>query len=92
MKQFWRFTRTWICHNHKLYYTYVLLCAIGLYNVWYQCIIGHYIRNNYERSLEYAIKKEKEYVPPPEDDDEYGEEDYGAEAPAEGAEDAAEEE
>jgi hypothetical protein len=26
VKKTWRFIRTWIAQNHKLYYTYVLLC------------------------------------------------------------------
>merc|ERR1711934_373482 len=26
----WRFIRTWVTHNHKLYYTYILACACGV--------------------------------------------------------------
>jgi hypothetical protein len=40
-------------------------------------VIGRYRSINYTRSLEYAIQKENEYVPPPEEewDDEDDEED-----------------
>ena len=84
VKQFWRFTRSWVCHNHKLYYTYVLGCAILVYNFWWQTIIGYYRKRNYTRSLEYAILKEKEWdaiKPKEEDEEEYGDEiGAGAEA------------
>jgi hypothetical protein len=26
-KASWSFIRRWVCHNHKLYYTYVLVCT-----------------------------------------------------------------
>jgi hypothetical protein len=42
VKRFWRLVRTWVCHNHKLYYSYVLLCSIGLYNFWWYTLIGYY--------------------------------------------------
>ena len=29
VKKTWRFIRTWIAQNHKLYYTYVLLCKLS---------------------------------------------------------------
>jgi hypothetical protein len=76
-----------VCHNHKLYYTYVLACSLVLYNFWWQTIIGYYRRRNHERSLEFAIQKEKEWdlIKPKEEEDE----DYGEEAPAEGGEAAA---
>lgn len=40
-------------------------------------MIGYYVRRNYERSLDYAIMKEKEWdaIKPKEEDEE--EEDYG---------------
>ena len=90
VKQFWRFTRTWVCHNHKLYYTYVVGCAWGLYQFWYSIVIGYYIQNNYTRSLDYAIKLEKEALAKKaleeaEEEDDYGAEDYGSEAAAEEA-------
>ena len=30
VKATWRFIRTWIAQNHKLYYTYVALCKLRL--------------------------------------------------------------
>ena len=77
--------RSWVCHNHKLYYTYVILCAMGVYNFWWNTCVGYYRRRNHHRSLEFAIQKEKEWqLIKPKDDDDYGDEDYGEEAPAEG--------
>ena len=29
VKATWRFIRTWVAQNHKLYYTYVLLCKLN---------------------------------------------------------------
>ena len=94
VKKTWRFIRSWICHNHKLYYTYVLLCAFGVYQFWWYTLIGYYRRRNHERSLEWAIQKEREWdlIKPKEEeyDDEEESEEEGGEAPA--AEDAAAEE
>merc|ERR1712216_535464 len=73
----WRLIRTWVCHNHKAYYTYVLICACGLYNFWWQALIGFYYRKrNAHRSLEHAIQLEKEWdaIKPKEDDDDDEEE------------------
>ena len=74
----------------------MLCCSFALYNFWWFTIIGYYRRRNYERSLEFAIQKEKEWQaikPKEEDEDEdYGEEVPAAEAggaPAEGGEDSA---
>ena len=81
-KAFWRFIRRWVCHNHKLYYTYSILCGIMVYNFWWQVIIGHYRKRNYHRSLAYAVLKEEEWEkikPKEEDDDEYGDEDGSGE-------------
>ena len=90
VKLFWRTVRSWICHNHKLYYTYVILCAMGVYNFWWNTCVGYYRRRNYHRSLDFAIQREKEWnLIKPKDDDE-DEEDYGEEVAAEGGE-AAEE-
>ena len=81
---FWRTTRRWLCHNHKLYYSYMFLCkqsnlyklydigAIGMYQLYYSMIVGYYVRKNYHRSLEYAIMRETEWQknkPADEDDD-----------------------
>merc|ERR1712054_389402 len=70
-KGFWRFIRTWITHNHKAYYTYIILCAIGAYNFWYAVLVGYYQQRNHHRSLEVAIQAEKEWalIKPKDDDD-----------------------
>ena len=47
-KMFWRFIRGWITHNHKAYYTYVLLCAFGVFNFWTFTLLGYYRNRNYE--------------------------------------------
>lgn len=49
-KAFWRMVRTWICHNHKAYYSYVLFSAIGLYSFWWHVCVGYYRRRNYHVS------------------------------------------
>ena len=88
VKATWRFIRRWVCHNHKLYYSYVILCAILVYNIWWQAVIGYYRKRNYHRSLPYAIPKEKEWqLIKPKDDDEWDDE----EETTEGGEEAAEE-
>ena len=61
VKAFWRFIRSWVCHMHKLYYSYVLLCSIGLYNFWWYTLVGYYRQRNHHRSLEVAIELEKEW-------------------------------
>ena len=92
VKATWRFIRRWVCHNHKLYYSYVICCAILVYNFWYATVVGYYKRRNYHRSLPYAIQKEKEWqlIKPKDDDDEWDEEEEGG--ATEGGEEAAEEE
>ena len=92
MKATWRFIRSWICHNHKLYYTYVLLCAFGVYQFWWYTLVGYYRRRNVERSLEWAIQKETEWELNKPKEEEYDEEDYGDEGEAPAAEAAAEDE
>ena len=82
VKATWRFIRSWICHNHKAYYSYVLLCAFSMYQFWWHVCIGYYKRRNHERSLPFAIQREIEWEkikPADDDDDEYDEEDYGDE-------------
>ena len=59
MKAFWRFIRNYICHNAKIYYTYVLLVGMGAYNFHYWWIVSYYRKKNYFRSLEYAMEAEK---------------------------------
>lgn len=82
-KAAWRMIRSWICHNHKLYYTYVIMCACGLYQFWWHTLVGYYRRRNNHRSLAYAQQMEKEWdLIKPKDEDEYGDEE---EAPVDGA-------
>ena len=50
VQSFWRFIRGWVCHNHKVYYTYVVLCTMGVYGFWSNALIGFYQRKNYEVS------------------------------------------
>ena len=76
-KGLWRMIRVWITHNHKAYYSFVLLSAMGLYNFWYYVIIEmRYKSINAHRSLEYAIQQEKEWdlIKPKDDDDDDEEE------------------
>ena len=61
VKATWRFIRRWVTHNHKLYYTYAIVCAWAVYEFWWYTVVGYYRRRNYHRSLEYAIQKEKEW-------------------------------
>jgi hypothetical protein len=86
VKTFWRLTRSWICHNHKAYYTYVLLCACLVYNVVWHGAIGYYRWNNRERSLEWAIEQERIWDEIKPKEEEYDDEDYGDEDAAEVAE------
>mmetsp|Transcript_526 Transcript_526/g.545 ORF Transcript_526/g.545 Transcript_526/m.545 type:complete len:133 (-) Transcript_526:62-460(-) len=76
VRSFWRLTRRWICHNHKLYYSYVLICAWGMYQLYFALVVGYYRRRNYHRSLDYAIMREQEYQKnkPADDEDEEEEE------------------
>ena len=76
VKGFWRFIRSWVCHNHKAYYTYIIICAMGLYNFWSMALVGYYQQRNHHRSLEVAIQAEKEWdlIKPKDDDDDDEEE------------------
>ena len=59
-----------MCHNHKFWYSYVILCGLGVYQLFYGAVVGYYVNSNYHRSLEYAILKETEWQKnKPEDDD-----------------------
>jgi hypothetical protein len=85
VKATWRLIRSWICHNHKLYYSYVIGCAFMVYQFWWFTCVGYYRRRNHHRSLEWAIQKEKEWdLIKPKDEDEYGDEEE-EEVPAEAA-------
>ena len=90
VKQFWRFIRSWVCHNHKLYYTYVILCGALTYNaVWFSAV-GYYRWRNRERSLEWAIEQERIWDEIKPKEEEYDDEDYGEEEAAGGEAEAAE--
>ena len=91
-KSGWRFIRSWVCHNHKLYYTYVVFCTFMLYQTFYAGMIGYYVNRNQHRSIEWAINAEKEWnLIKPKEEEYDDEEEEEAEAAA-GGEDAAEEE
>ena len=94
-KAMWRLVRSWICHNHKVYYTYSITCAFLTYQFWWYTLVGYYRQRNAHRSLEHAIQREVEWekIKPvePEYDDEDDEEEEAAAAP-EGGDDAEEEE
>ena len=57
----WRMIRTWVCHSHKMYYTYVVTCALGMYCAHWYALVGYYKQRNHTRSLEFAINAEKEW-------------------------------
>ena len=94
-KSFWRLIRSWVCHNHKIYYTYSIACAFGIYQFWWYTIVGYYRKRNDHRSLEFAQKAEAEWElnkPKEEEYDDEEEEEEAGEAPAEGGDDGDEEE
>lgn len=74
MKASWRFVRSWLCHNTKLYYTYVIGVAWGVYQFWWYTTVNYYMRRNEHRSMAHAIQREKEWdlIKPKEED--YGDE------------------
>lgn len=75
VKATWRLIRTWICHNHKLYYSYVIGVAFFTYQFWWFTVVGYYRRRNHHRSLEVAIQREKEWNLIKPKEEEYEEED-----------------
>ena len=78
-KFFWRTIRSYVCHNHKVYYSFVILNACLVYQFWWHTCVGYYRRRNHHRSLEVAIQREKEWALIKPKDDDYGDEDYGEE-------------
>ena len=84
----WRFIGKWVCQNHKLYYTYVIGVAFGVYNFWWYSMVGYYRARNHHRSLEYAIQREQEWelIKPKDEDEDYYDEDGGEEGGEEGGE------
>lgn len=96
-KSMWRLIRSWICHNHKVYYTYSIACAFLTYQFWWYSMVGYYRQRNAHRSLEHAILREQEWdkikpVEPEYDDEDDEEEEAGEAAAPEGGDDAEEEE
>ena len=92
-KFMWRTIRSYICHNHKMYYSLVILNACAVYQFWWHTCVGYYRRRNHHRSLEVAQQREREWDLIKPKDDDYGDEDYGdeegdaaaeGEAPADG--------
>ena len=93
----WRMIRTWICHNHKVYYTISIGWAFLTYQFWWYTCVGYYRRRNAHRSLEFAMQKEAEWelIKPKEeeyDDEEDSEAEAEGEAPAAGGDGDDEEE
>jgi len=74
VKASWRMIRSWVCHNHKVYYSYVIGCAFLAYQFWWYTTIGYYRRRNAHRSLEHAIQREQEWDLIKPKDDDYDEE------------------
>ena len=90
----WRLIRGWVCHNHKVYYTYSIGVAFLMYQFWWYTIVGYYRQRNYHRSLPFAIQKEKEWEinKPKEEEYDDEEDEEGEEAAAPEGDAAAEEE
>ena len=78
-KATWRFIRSWICHNHKTYYSLMILNALAIQYVIQTSIVSYYQRRNYERSLPFAIQREQEWLKnkPAEEEEEYGDDEEG---------------
>ena len=95
-KAMWRLIRSWVCHNHKVYYTYSIGCAFLTYQFWWYTMVGYYRQRNAHRSLEFAQQKEREWElnkPKEEEyDDEEDESEEEGEAPAAGGDGDEEEE
>ena len=91
----WRGIRSWICHNHKIYYTVSIGWAFAAYQFWWYSMVGYYRQRNSHRSLEHAIQREKEWdliKPKEEEYDDEEDEDEAAPAGDGGGDDADEEE
>merc|ERR1712195_300647 len=73
-KAMWRMIRSWVCHNHKVYYTYVMGVGFMVYQFWWYQTIGYYRRHNHHRSLEWACQKEREWDLIKPKEEEYGDE------------------
>ena len=94
-KAMWRLIRSWVCHNHKIYYTYSIGVAFAVYQFWWYSMVGYYRQRNAHRSLAFAQMKEKEWELNKPKEEEYDDEEEeegeaaaeGGDAPADGAED-----
>ena len=97
-KATWRLIRSWVCHNHKVYYTVSIFWAFAIYQAMWYSMVGYYRARNEHRSLKWAIAKEKEWdlIKPKEeeydDEDDEGEEAAGGEEAPAGDEGGEEEE
>jgi len=87
----WRLIRSWVCHNHKVYYTVSIFWAFAVYQFWWYTIVGYYRQRNAHRSLAFAQKKEAEWeINKPKEEEYDDEDDEGDEAAAEGGDAGAE--
>ena len=73
-KAMWRLIRSYVCHNHKIYYTYAIGCAFLTYQFWWYSMVGYYRQRNHHRSLSYAIEREKWWAENKPKEEEYDEE------------------
>ena len=87
-KAMWRLIRSYVCHNHKIYYSYSIFVAFAMYNFWWYTLVGYYRQRNAHRSLAFAQKAEAEWelIKPKEEeyDDEEEEEGESSEGEAAG--------
>ena len=79
-KSMWRLIRTWVCHNHKVYYGVSITWAFLVYQFWWNTTVGYYRQRNHHRSIQFAIKAEQEWELIKPKEEEYDEEEYGDEA------------
>ena len=75
VKATWRFVRRWLCHNHKLYYTWVMFQGLVVYQIFWNSFVRYYQQRNHHRSLEVAIERERQWsINKPKEEDDYDEE------------------
>ena len=73
--------RSWVCHNHKVYYTVSIFWAFAVYQTMWYSMVGYYRARNEHRSLQWAIAKEREWdLIKPKEEEYDDEEDEGEEA------------
>ena len=83
-KAMWRLIRSWVCHNHKVYYTTSIFWAFCVYQFWWYTMVGYYRQRNHHRSLAFAQNKEREWELKKPKEEEYDDEDDEEEAAAGG--------